>query len=137
MLRSTSPPTSWRLIAALLLSGAAGCSRPPQVASANRELIVSLATAVSARNSSWLDENARLLEQRRSAGRCIDSEYATFKAIIDEARAGDWKSAEDAVYAVRDDQEPTSQDLDNLGKRTLGSELGMPKSAARVGRKAP
>src|SRR3954451_4313946 len=133
MLRPTSPPTSRRLIAALLLSealltGAAGCGRPPQVAGANRELIVSLATAVSARNSSWLNENAWLLEQRRSAGKCSGTEYATFKAIIDVARAGDWKSAEDAVYALRDAQEPTAQDLDNLSKRTLGSELGMPKS---------
>ena len=112
----------------------ARCSREPRAAAArrksageNRELIVSLATAVSARNASWLDKNAKLLEQRRAEGKCSDAEYETFKAIIDKARAGEWKAAEEAVYALRDAQEPTAEDLDNLTKRKLGSDHGLPK----------
>jgi hypothetical protein len=139
MLRSTSPSILWQSSAALLLScalleGAAGCGRPPQVAGENRELIVSLATAVSARNASWLDENVKNLEQRRAEGKCTDSEYATFKSIIDKARAGEWKAAEDAVYALRDAQEPTAADLDNLSKRKLGSDHGLPSNRTKAAR---
>ncbi len=125
------------LLACALLATAAGCGRPPQVAGANRALVVSLATAVSARNNSWLDENAKLLEQRRAAGQCTDAEYKAFKAIIDQALAGDWKPAEDAIYALRDAQEPTAGDLENLSRRKLGADVGLPKTAAKASGKSP
>jgi hypothetical protein len=139
MIRTTSPSVLWRSSAALmltcaLLEGAAGCGRPPQVAGENRELIVSLATAVSARNASWLDTNAELLDQKHARGQCTDAEYATFKTIIDKARAGEWKAAEDSVYALRDAQEPTAADLDNLSKRKLGSDHGLPRNQTKSAR---
>ena len=140
MLRSTPPSILRRLSAALLLSCAlARRSRGlrPTAASRqreNRELIVSLATAVSSRNVSWLDTNAKRLEQKHAEGKCTDSEYATFKAILDKARAGEWKAAEDSVYALRDAQEPTAEDLDNLSKRKLGSDHGIPSSRTKAAR---
>lgn len=104
------------LVALLLL---AGCGGQPQIASENRQLVVSLATAVSARNTEWLESNARILESHRSEGKCSDVEYRTFQGIIDQARAGQWKQAEDAVYSLRDAQKPTAEDLKNLEARRL------------------
>lgn len=111
---------------------AAGCGGPPQVSHENRDLVVSLATAVSARNTAWLDSNEQLLEKQRAEGKCSDQEYQTFTAIIAQARAGDWKSAEDAAYRLRDAQEPTAEDLKNLQARKLGGHT--PKTPPKPGR---
>jgi hypothetical protein len=124
------------LLSVSLLGVEIGCGGPSQVGGENRELIVSLATAVSARNASWLDKNAKLLEQRHAEGKCSDAEYATFKAIIEKARAGDWKSAEDSVYALRDAQEPTAQDLENVAQRKLGKDHGIPKTLLKSSRRS-
>lgn len=114
----------------------AGCGGQPQVATQNRELIVSLATAVSARNAQWLESNAKVLEERRSQKLCSDSEYKTFREIIDNARAGDWKTAEAAVYALRDAQRPTADDLKNLESRKLDPDHHARKPPSREGRQA-
>jgi hypothetical protein len=98
----------------------AGCGGPPQVQHENRELIVSLATAVSAKNTAWLESNQRLLEKHRAEGKCSDEEYQAFAAIFALAKSGDWKAAEEAVIRLRDAQEPTAEDLRNLESRKLG-----------------
>jgi hypothetical protein len=119
-----------------------GCQRPPQVAVHNREIVVALATAVSARNNEWLEANARLIEQRRTEKQLSDAEYASLKAIVARARAGDWKSAEEAVYALRDAQEPTPEDLRNLAARKLAPEHQLSKGVLKkapppTGRRSP
>jgi hypothetical protein len=128
-----SPP-GWRVAVACalgILMTSPGCHRPPQVAVHNREIVVSLATAVSARNNAWLESNARLIEQRRTEGQLSDAEYATLKAIVVRARAGDWKPAEEAVYALRDAQEPTAEDLRNVAARKLAPEHQRSKGVAK------
>ena len=104
------------------LSLLAGCGGEPQIASENRDLMVSLATAVSARSTEWLESNARILESHQSDGKCSDVEYRTLLGIINQARAGQWKKAEDAVYSLRDAQRPTAEDLKNLEARKLDPE---------------
>lgn len=110
-----------------------GCGRQPQVASGNRELVVSLATAISTRNHQWLEENARLVEARRSEGQVSDQEYQALSAILASARAGKWKAAEDAVYALRDAQVPTAEDLNRLSTRKLAPD----HQASKTSKKPP
>lgn len=107
------------LLIALLLLAAPGCGGGPQMTGENRELIASLATAVSTRESKWLDKNATLVEERRAAGKCSDTEYAAFQEIIAKAKAGEWDAAQEAAYALRDAQVPTADDLKNLDERKL------------------
>ena len=113
-----------------------GCGRYPQVSVDNREIIISLATAISAQNSTWLEQNARLIESRKAEGKLSGAEFATFSAIIAQARAGQWKAATDAVYALRDAQAPTADDRQNVAQRKLddhhGLQLEIPKRGVRT-----
>ncbi|MGZ3335013.1 MAG: hypothetical protein ACXWPK_15150 [Isosphaeraceae bacterium] len=118
-------------VAALAISFGAGCNRPPQVTGENRRIIVSLVTAVSARNSDWLKTNAELIEKERAAGKLSDAEYQSFSAIVSQAQAGDWKSAETAAYALREAQEPTAEDLRNLEARKLNPRHFVAKTRVR------
>jgi hypothetical protein len=118
-------------VAALAISFGAGCNRPPQVTGENRRIIVSLVTAVSARNSDWLKTNAELIEKERAAGKLSDAEYQSFSAIVSQAQAGDWKSAETAAYALREAQEPTAEDLRNLESRKLNPRHFVAKTRVR------
>jgi hypothetical protein len=76
-----------------------GCG-PPQVEPANYRLIESLRTALSARNVTWLDDNAKLIAKRRADGQMSEGEFAAFAAIIDQARSGDWTGAEQEVVRL-------------------------------------
>ncbi|MGD0040225.1 MAG: hypothetical protein ABSE84_07415 [Isosphaeraceae bacterium] len=118
-------------VATLAISFGAGCNRPPQVTGENRRIIVSLVTAVSARNSDWLKKNAELIEKERAAGKLSDAEYQSFSAIVSQAQAGDWKSAETAAYALREAQEPTAEDLRNLEARKLNPRHFVAKTRVR------
>ena len=118
-------------VAALAISFGAGCNRPPQVTGENRRIIVSLVTAVSARNSDWLKTNAELIEKERAAGKLSDAEYQSFSAIVSQAQAGDWKSAETVAYALREAQEPTAEDLRNLEARKLNPRHFVSKTRVR------
>lgn len=111
----------------VLVATLAGCGRAPQLSEANREIVVSLATAVSARNPEWIDSNAELIEQHRADGECSDAEYEAFQNIIAKARAGDWEAAETAAYALRDAQKPTAEDLKRLSERKLSHDHGLAK----------
>ncbi len=102
----------------LALLAAPGCGGT-RISGENRDLVVSLATAASARESSWLDKNAALLEERRAAGKVSDAEYAAFQEVVAKAKSGDWDAAQAAAYALRDAQEPTAEDLERLAERKL------------------
>jgi len=119
------------MVVTLAIGFGAGCNRPPQVTGENRQIIVSLVTAVSAHNSDWLEQNAKLIEKEQAAGKLSDAEYQSFSAIVSQAQAGDWKSAETAAYALREAQEPSAEDLRNLGARKLGPRHLVPKTPAR------
>lgn len=97
----------------------AGCGAPPQVAGADRELIVSLATAVSARDPQWLDANERLIERRHAEGGLSDAAHRALSAVVAEARAGRWTEAEHAITALREGQEPDDNDARAASERRV------------------
>jgi hypothetical protein len=92
-----------------------GCG-PPQAAPQNRQLIASLRTALSAQNPDWLEQNATILEQRRAAGEVSEDELAAFQAIIEQARAGQWKEAEAQAIAFQKAQRPTREEMREYGR---------------------
>jgi hypothetical protein len=100
---------------ALLLSLVAwtGCS-PPAVAPDNQRLTVSLRTALSTKRFDWLELNAKEVEARRAEGKMNDDEYAAFTAIIAQARAGEWESAEKEVVRLQKAQRPTPEQIERL-----------------------
>ena len=92
-----------------------GCGRP-QAAPHNQRLIASLRTAISARNSQWLEKNAEVLEERCAEGKVSDAELEAFQAIINKARAGQWEEAEREVLAFQKAQRPTQEQIDRVTK---------------------
>ena len=105
--------TCFATVAVLLL--VVGCG-PPQVAPQNQRLIASLRTAISARNSQWLEKNAEVLEERCAEGKVSDAELEAFQAIINKARAGQWEEAEREVLAFQKAQRPTQEQIDRVTK---------------------
>lgn len=95
-----------------------GCGYPA-AGEDNMELISSLRTALSARNSQWLDENEAVIEKRHNAEQMRDDEYAAFKKIVERARSGDWKEAERGCLAFQRAQRPTPEQIERVRRREL------------------
>ena len=72
-----------------------------------------------------------MIEKERAAGKLSDAEYQSFSAIVSQAQAGDWKSAETVAYALREAQEPTAEDLRNLEARKLNPRHFVAKTRVR------
>jgi hypothetical protein len=104
---------SFVLLAAGLLA-ASGCGRQPQIAQSNLRLVQSLHTAVSAGRGDWLDANEKLVEERRTAGRMTDEEYAIFHTIITDAKSGNQKQALATVSALAKGQRRSAEEIDKL-----------------------
>ncbi len=98
---------------------ASGCGSYPQVSGEHRRLILSLATAVSARNPEWLEANAKIVEDLRGQAKLTAAEDEVFSSILAKARSGDWDAAREEAYALRDAQEPTAETSDAVQKRAL------------------
>ena len=104
----------WMALSSLILMAlCAGCG-PPQVSYENLELTSSLRTALSARNSEWLDENVRSIEERRAAGKMGDAEHEAFQSIVSQAKAGDWEAAEREVVELQKAQRPTREMIERV-----------------------
>ena len=104
----------WMSLSSLILMAlCAGCG-PPQVSYENLELTSSLRTALSARNSEWLDENVRSIEERRAAGKMGDAEHEAFQSIVSQAKAGDWEAAEREVVELQKAQRPTREMIERV-----------------------
>jgi hypothetical protein len=88
-------------IALLLGLLATGCSAPSEVDRDNRRLLDAILTAITMKNSIWLEDDARLAETRHSAGQLADADYAPLVSIIEKARLGDWQAAENLGYQFR------------------------------------
>ena len=101
---------------ALAVMAMTGCG-PPAVAPGNRELVGSLRTAVSAKNTEWLEANAKLVDERREKGELSDAELAEFSTIIQAARAGDWAAAQKQVIALEKAFRPTPEELERAKNR--------------------
>ena len=112
---NTNALAMW-LAMGLILSMIIGCDRP-QAAPQNRELITSLRTAVSARKTDWLEQNVKILEERRAAGKVSDAEYEEFQVIIAKARAGKWEAAEREAIAFQKSQQPTREEIERVTRR--------------------
>jgi hypothetical protein len=96
---STSHRLLLSVLSVMLLSLlAVGCSRAPVVQYHNLKLVSSLRTALSARNTEWLDGTGDAVEARRSAGEMDEAECAHFNALIEAARRGEWQQAERDCY---------------------------------------
>jgi hypothetical protein len=91
-----------------------GCYRPPQLGAQNRRLLESLKTAVMAKNSAWLEENATLIEIRRKEGRLSDQEYGAFTLVVREARANNWASAQDEMIRWSKAQHPSAEEQERM-----------------------
>ena len=94
--RLLSPRTA---IAVALLAG--GCSRPSEVDRDNRRVLDAILTAITMKNAEWLEEDATLAEKRHRAGQLGDAEHEELLSIIQTARSGSWKAAEQAGYEFR------------------------------------
>lgn len=119
---SAGSPCRSLAVAALSLVVAAiaipGCGEP-QVDSTNRELVLRLATATSARDQERLEAAAAEIDRRRIEGTIDDAVLQAFEAIIEAARSGDWEYARRRSYALRDGQRPSNEDLDRVRRRTM------------------
>jgi hypothetical protein len=78
-----------------------GCSGPTEVDRDNRRLVDAILTAITMKNTNWLDDDAELAEQRNLAGQLTDSDYEQLASVIEIARSGDWKTAEQEGYEFR------------------------------------
>jgi hypothetical protein len=92
-----------------------GCGRP-QVAPKNLHLTASLRTALSAQNREWLDQNAEVISERHQSGEMSDEEYEAFQAILEEARAGNWREAEEEALALQKAQRPTDEQVEEVSR---------------------
>jgi hypothetical protein len=78
-----------------------GCSAPTQAERDNRRLVDAIVTAITMKNTIWLEDDAELAEKRHLAGHLTDKEYEELTVIIEKARSGDWQSAENKGYEFR------------------------------------
>ena len=107
---------AWWIAGAMFGVSMIGCARPQASSLDNQRLIGSLRTAISARNAQWLEESAKVLEERRTAGKVADAEYEEFQAIIAMAKEGQWEAAEREVIKFLKSQRPTEEQIERVAK---------------------
>jgi hypothetical protein len=107
----------WIVVACwLALSALAGCGAT-QLSPSNRHLLETLQTAVSAKNTAWLDAVEKEVKETRKNGEISDAEFSALDSIIRQAKGGKWDTAQSAVFALSDGQRPTPEDLERLRER--------------------
>lgn len=104
----------------LLVVGCGGTQMQP----GNQRLTSSLRTAVSARNTQWLEQNVTVIEQRRREGQLTDEEYEALTPVVALARAGKWQEAEEAVVELQKSQRPSQEQVDELQKSRIEKAAG-------------
>ena len=95
----------------LIACSLAGCSGGPQFSPANRKVLRALQTAVTSKNTTWLDAVISQLDQKRSSKTISETECMAIESIVKTAKSGDWKRAQKEVIALIDAQRATSEDL--------------------------
>jgi hypothetical protein len=99
-----APPTKRRARAscAAFLCSIVGCGgEPSSRAVENARAFEALLTAVSLKNVKELENDARILDERHASGALSTARHEELRAVVDQARAGDWKNAEAAAYRFR------------------------------------
>jgi hypothetical protein len=112
-----SSPTekSWLVIAGLVLVVTVGCGAT-QFEPKNRRLIEALQTAVTSKNAEWVEAVAKQAAEEHGRQVLSEAEFKSLQAVIDSAKAGDWKTAESRVFALSEGQKPTAADLARVRK---------------------
>ena len=95
------PRWNRRLICVFLFALGLGCHSPTETDRDNRRLLDAILTAIAMKNEKWLEDDAKLAEQRHSDGQLTNWEHARLVAIIEKGRSGDWQSAEQLGYTFR------------------------------------
>jgi hypothetical protein len=90
------------LVLAALISMPLGCGEPSPRELKNRQEFEALLTAVSLKNKSELEKDAKRLGARHDSGELSDPAYKDLNEILDKARAGDWAGAERRAYEFRE-----------------------------------
>jgi hypothetical protein len=103
----------------LVIATLIGCGYPAAEPE-NLRLITSLRTALSARNETWLNQNEELIEKRYAEKTLGEAAYQAFKAIVNQARAGEWKEAELEALKFQRAQRPTQKQEKRLPERRSG-----------------
>ena len=80
----------------------AGCGEPSERELKNRREFEALLTAVSLKNKSELEKDAKRIADRHAAGELSDVRHRDLQAIVAKARAGDWGGAERQAYEFRE-----------------------------------
>lgn len=112
---SFRPALGWFVIAALVVV-TVGCGAT-QFAAQNRRLIEALQTAVTSKKSEWLEAVAKQAKEQHDRQALSDAEFKSLEAVIDSAKAGDWKTAESRVFALSEGQKPTAADMARVRER--------------------
>jgi hypothetical protein len=89
------------LLAACLLMFA-GCGAPSARELKNRQEFEALLTAVSLKNTTELEKDARRIDDRHASGELSDHGYRDLQVIIVKARSGHWDEAEKRAYEFRE-----------------------------------
>ena len=108
MTKTERIPSHYFVAALLLLL--AGCGSQTQIAPANRKLLEGLQTAVSSKNTEWLEAVVKQLDDRRTKGEISSAEFQSIGAVIQLAKADDWDTALKRVFALSEAQRPTAED---------------------------
>jgi hypothetical protein len=79
-----------------------GCGgEPSERELKNAKAFEALLTAVSLKNEKELEKDAKLIDERHTAGELSDGKYKEIQEIVEKARAKDWEGAEKRAYAFR------------------------------------
>lgn len=97
----------------LLVLVLAGCGST-QFSASNRHILAALQTAISAKNTEWLDGVVKQVADQRTKGAMSDAEFKAIDPIIQTAKAGQWDAAQKRVFALTDAQRPTADDVARL-----------------------
>ena len=80
----------------------AGCGgEPSQREVKNARAFEALLTAVSLKNETEVERDAKLIDERHASGEISDANYREIAEIIEKARAKDWAGAEKRAYEFR------------------------------------
>jgi hypothetical protein len=95
-----------------------GCGKT-QFSPGNRHLLTALETAVSAKNSQWLDAVVKQVDEQHSQGTLSEAEFSAIQGVINDSKRGDWETALKAVFKLIEGQRPTSEDIARVRARKL------------------